>query len=105
MSTNSSGITPISGTAPNPASRPLVGQADPESVYDFAQATVASTLPSDFPAWVRDAVILSDPLRLVMVGLRPVVLKLVRYWDQRIRTVKVDGRTISLEDHGGYRLD
>jgi hypothetical protein len=99
--------------APEPIGRasdalaPLAAQPDPESSYEFnALAGAGVALPRDMPAWARDAVVLSERFRAVVAGLRPAVVRVLRYWDQRVRRLLLaDGRAVVVDDSGCYRIE
>lgn len=63
-------------------------------------------ISSDFPAWALDAVVPSERFRLVLTALRPILLRVLRYWDQRVRRLTLrDGRAIIVADSGCYRVE
>lgn len=65
----------------------------------------ASLLPRDHPKWQRDAVSLSQRAREFAAALRPVVVKIMTFWDHRIRSAFVGGNRVSIDASGSYRLD
>jgi hypothetical protein len=68
-----------------------------------AQTQIA--LPVDHPAWQRDVVGISARARAVLASLRPVVVKIVTFWDHVARSVRVgDGRRVEVDPSGCYRL-
>ncbi|GAC1308912.1 MAG: hypothetical protein NVSMB21_14850 [Vulcanimicrobiaceae bacterium] len=62
-------------------------------------------LPSDHPAWLRDAVSLSQRARRLIANLKPVALRVVRAWEHRARSIVVAGRMLSVDASGSYRMD
>lgn len=91
-----------SGNAPA-----IPAQSDSESVYEFAAAASgAPHLPRDFPAWARDVVVVSGRFRAVVTTLVPGFMRVIRYWDQRVRRLVLrDGRVVVVEDSGCYRIE
>ncbi len=62
-------------------------------------------LPSDHPAWLKDAVSLSQRARALVAKLKPVVLHVVAVWEHRVRSIVVAGRKVSVDPSGSYRMD
>jgi hypothetical protein len=64
-----------------------------------------TALPADHPAWQRDVVAISARARAVLTTLRPVVVRIVTFWDHVVRGVGVSGkRTLEVDPSGCYRL-
>ncbi len=61
-------------------------------------------LPHDHPAWMRDAVALSQRARALIASLRPVVLRVVGAWEHRVRSVVIGGRSVTIDASGSYRV-
>ncbi len=61
-------------------------------------------LPHDHPAWMRDAVALSQRARALIVSLRPVVLRVVGAWEHRMRSAVIGGRNVTIDASGSYRI-
>ena len=78
----------------NHAIRPV----DPEEELDAPQ------LPRDHPKWVRDAVAVSQRARQLLATLRPIVIRVLTFWDHRIRALTIGGRNIEIDPSGSYRL-
>lgn len=72
---------------------------DPDDRYD------GPALPNDHPAWMRDAVSLSQRARALLATLRPVVLHVIGVWEHGLRSVVIGGRTVSIDASGSYRLN
>lgn len=72
---------------------------DPDDRYE------GPALPSDHPAWMRDAVSLSQRARALVVKLKPVVLRVIGVWEHRVRSVVVAGRKVSVDASGSYRME
>lgn len=62
-------------------------------------------LPSDHPAWAKDSLSLSQRARAMFARLKPVVIKVLTFWDHRVRSIFVGGRKLSVDASGSYRLD
>ncbi len=62
-------------------------------------------LPRDHPAWARDAVSLSQRARALFASLRPVAIKVVTYWEHRVRALAIGGAILRVDASGSYRLD
>jgi hypothetical protein len=64
-----------------------------------------SLLPRDHPKWAKDAFTISQRARELIARLRPVVIRVLTFWDHRIRTALVGGRRVNVDAAGSYRLD
>lgn len=64
-----------------------------------------SSLPSDHPAWMRDALSISQRARALLAKLQPVVVRVVAFWEHRVKSVTIGGRTLSVDASGSYRCD
>ncbi len=62
-------------------------------------------LPNDHPAWLKDAVSLSQRARALVVKLKPIALAVIDAWEHRVRTIVVSGRRVSVDASGSYRMD
>ena len=82
-------IPPASIVTPDP---------DPEQIP-------ASGLPADHPEWQRDAVLISARVRALLASLRPVVVRVLGFWDHVVRSVGLGGgRRLEIDPSGCYRL-
>lgn len=63
------------------------------------------TLPNDHPAWLKDAVSLSQRARVLVTKLKPIVLHVIAAWEHRVRTIVVGGRRVSVDASGSYRIE
>ena len=72
---------------------------DPDERYD------GPALPGDHPAWMRDAVSLSQRARALLSALRPVVMHVIGAWEHRVRSIVVGGRSMKVDASGSYRID
>ncbi len=67
--------------------------------------TENSLLPRDHPKWARDAVTLSQRAREIIARLRPVVVKILTFWDHRVRSARIGGSRVSIDPSGSYRVE
>ena len=65
----------------------------------------ASTLPRDHPKWRSDSLTLSQRAREVIAQLRPVVVRVLTFWDHRLRECTIGGRRFAVDATGSYRLE
>lgn len=61
-------------------------------------------LPHDHPRWVKDAVAVSQRARELIAQLKPVVVKVLTFWDHRIRSIFVCSRRVEIDASGCYRI-
>jgi hypothetical protein len=62
-------------------------------------------LPRGHPQWVRDGISLSHRAREALVRLRPLAVRVLRFWDHRVRSIVVAGRRVAIDPSGSYRLE
>ena len=62
-------------------------------------------LPRELPHWVKDAVAISRRARQLLSRLKPAVVRVLTFWDHRVRSIAVAGRRISIDPSGSYRAD
>lgn len=62
-------------------------------------------LPREHPKWVKDAVAVSQRARAIIARLRPIAVRILSFWDHRIRSIGVCGRRIEVDMSGSYRLE
>lgn len=62
-------------------------------------------LPRDHPKWVQDAVAVSARARRLLRALKPIVLRVLTFWDHRRASLTIEGRTLSVDGSGSYRLE
>jgi hypothetical protein len=85
----------------------LAGAGSAEAVVPAVEETEngASLLPRDHPKWVRDAVTISQRARELAAHLRPIAIKILTFWDHRVRSAFIGGNRISIDTSGSYRLE
>jgi hypothetical protein len=62
-------------------------------------------LPRDHPRWVKDAVAVSQRAREIIAKLRPIAIRVLSFWDHRIRSIVVGNVCVSVDPSGCYRVD
>lgn len=62
-------------------------------------------LPREHPKWVRDALAVSQRARQIMTRLRPVIVRVLGFWDHHVRSISIGGRELSVDVSGSYRLE
>ncbi|HWT06752.1 MAG TPA: hypothetical protein VN224_13405 [Xanthomonadales bacterium] len=67
-------------------------------------ADLHATLPRDHPAWQRDILSVSARARAVVAALRPVVVRVLTFWDHVIRSVTIGRRRVEVDPSGCYRV-
>ena len=65
----------------------------------------AGTLPPEHPRWVKDSLAVSQRARELIARLRPVAIRILTFWDHRVRAIVVAGLTVHVDPSGCYRLD
>lgn len=77
----------------------------PVQFGDDGAVGAQTALPPDHPAWQRDVVSISARARAVLAALRPVVVRIVTFWDHAVRSAGLGGgRTVEVDPSGCYRL-
>ena len=82
---------------------PITGAIAPSTVD--LDGEPRDRLPSDHPAWMRDAISLSRRARDVVGRIKPLAIRVLSMWDHRVRSITVGGRRLSIDLSGSYRLD
>lgn len=80
-----------------PLTLPALGLPDTEPDADLA-------LPSDHPRWQRDVLSISTRARAVLANVAPVVIRVLTYWDHRLREIAFGTRRLGIDPAGCYRL-
>jgi hypothetical protein len=62
-------------------------------------------LPREHPKWVKDALAVSQRARHFIARLKPVVVRVLTFWDHRVRSIGIGGRELSIDMSGSYRLE
>ena len=94
--------------APGPAldagALAIVPHAVTAAYVPDVDADLHGTLPRDHPAWQRDILSVSARARAVVAALRPVVVRVLTFWDHVVRSVSVGVRRVEVDPSGCYRL-
>jgi hypothetical protein len=93
------------GAAKAPTHAPSPALAAAHVVPAIAESESESLLPRDHPKWARDALTLSQRARELVARLRPVAIRILTFWDHRIRSAFVAGSRISIDPSGSYRME
>lgn len=70
-----------------------------------AAVELETTLPRDHPKWVRDTLSVSQRARELIVRLKPVVVRILTFWDHRVRSATIGGSRVSIDPSGSYRVE
>jgi len=62
-------------------------------------------LPQEQPRWVKDAVAVSQRAREIVARLRPAAIRVLSFWDHRVRSIVVGDRRVCVDPSGCYRAD
>ncbi|HZZ64559.1 MAG TPA: hypothetical protein VFE17_03605 [Candidatus Baltobacteraceae bacterium] len=83
---------------------PLSG---PQAVAPYAADDELETppLPREHPKWVRDAASVSKRARRLIDGVRPLLIRVLTFWDHHIRSIKIGNRDLTIDASGSYRLE
>jgi hypothetical protein len=95
----------LGGTGPNASAPPALALPPPLPVALDADVDLPSNLPSDHPPWAKDTLSISQRARALLSRLRPIAIRVMTFWDHRVRSVFVGGRKLSVDASGSYRLD
>jgi hypothetical protein len=63
----------------------------------------ATLLPRDHPKWAKDALTLSQRARDAIACLHPIVLRVLTFWDHRLRSALISGAQVTIDPSGSYR--
>jgi hypothetical protein len=83
---------------------PLVLDAIPGVRADLDAPDLGPALPGDHPAWQRDVLSISSRARAIITALRPVVVRVLHFWDHRFGGITLGTRTLGVDASGSYRL-
>ncbi|MBV9700382.1 MAG: hypothetical protein JO078_09690 [Candidatus Eremiobacteraeota bacterium] len=61
-------------------------------------------LPHDHPRWVKDAVAVSQRAREIIAKLRPIVIRVLSFWDHRVRSIAIGDCRVDVDVSGCYRV-
>jgi len=89
----------------NPAVYVPVGQA--RAILPLVPEDELETppLPREHPKWVKDALAVSQRARALIARLRPVMVRVLTFWDHHVRSTAIAGRELSIDASGSYHLE
>ena len=64
---------------------------------------VPASLPRDHPAWQRDVLAVSARVRAIVARMRPIMVRVLTFWDHAVRRTIVGGRVVEIDPSGCYR--
>jgi hypothetical protein len=64
----------------------------------------APSLPGSHPMWQRDVLAVSARVRAIVAPLRPVVVRVLTFWDHAVRSISIGQRRLEIDPSGSYRL-
>lgn len=62
-------------------------------------------LPGEHPKWVRDALAASQRARTLLARIKPVVVRVLTFWDHHLRSTTISGRRLTIDVSGSYRVE
>jgi hypothetical protein len=83
----------------DPSETQAIVAAIPDAEFD------TSLLPRDHPQWVKDALSVSNRARELLAQLKPVVVRILTFWDHRVRSALIGDSRVSIDPSGSYRVD
>ena len=93
--------------AANAAALALSGSVAPSALaaIDYDDRWGGHHLPSDHPQWMKDTLSISQRARALLANLRPVVMKVMAFWDHHVRSIVLGNGRLSIDSSGSYRFD
>jgi hypothetical protein len=91
----------------NPTLAVQIGAAASEAIAPVpADGELETPLsPHDRPRWMRDAVAISQRARELVARLRPAAVRVLSFWDHRMRAVVIGECCVRIDASGCYRID
>jgi hypothetical protein len=65
----------------------------------------SDSLPHEHPRWVKDSLAVSQRARELIARLRPIAIRVLTFWDHRVRSAFVGGLHVRIDPSGSYRID
>lgn len=69
-----------------------------------AEHELDAALPADHPRWQRDIVSISTRTRALLATIVPVAVRILTFWDHRVREIALGTRRLGIDPSGSYRL-
>ena len=65
----------------------------------------SDSLPNEHPRWVKDSLAVSQRARALVARLRPIAMRILTFWDHRVRSAFVGGLHVRIDPSGSYRVE
>ncbi|HEY8313991.1 MAG TPA: hypothetical protein VIG51_07425 [Candidatus Baltobacteraceae bacterium] len=62
-------------------------------------------LPREHPHWVKDALSVSQRTRALLSRIKPIVVRVLTFWDHAVRSMTIGNQRISVDPSGSYRVE
>ena len=62
-------------------------------------------LPREHRKWVKDGLLVSQRAKLLLERIKPVVVRVLGFWDLSVRSVVVTGVRVAVDSSGSYKID
>ncbi len=100
-------VEPDAQAAASSGAPALPGTLAPSALaaIDFDDRWGGHSLPSDHPQWMKDTLSISQRARALIAKLKPVVVKVITYWEHHVRSIVIGNERLSIDASGSYRLD
>jgi hypothetical protein len=84
-----------------------LGLTQPEPIVPaVAEAELETTpLPHDHPKWAKDTLTISQRARDIIARLKPVIVRILTFWDHRLRSISIGDKRVNVDPSGSYRVD
>lgn len=80
-----------------------LGAAEPVVAAVDSSEFESSLLPRDHPKWVKDTLTVSSRARSLIAKLKPVAMRILGFWDHRVRSISVGALRVGVDPSGSYR--
>lgn len=98
-------LRPVDSEEPrqNPLLTALGLGASEPIVPAVPEADLETTLPREHPKWVKDSLSVSTRAKEAIARLRPIAVRILGFWDHRVRSAVVAGLRVAIDPSGSYR--
>jgi hypothetical protein len=62
-------------------------------------------LPREHPKWIKDGMVVSQRAKQLLERVKPIPLRVLRFWDHAVRSLTILDRRISIDSSGSYRME
>ncbi|MDQ2872632.1 MAG: hypothetical protein M3R35_05845 [Candidatus Eremiobacteraeota bacterium] len=62
-------------------------------------------LPREHPPWVKDALSVSQRTRALLARIKPVIVRVLGFWDHTVRSITIGTRRVTIDTSGSYKLE